>query len=99
MRAKATYWKTQIVNEQPVKLYKIAVHAFKVDDYNSDPEILAAQPLYDWERSEEGQWIMKNAVEIPTWHKYLDHKTYSTKFSVIAVLRESDYVAWSLKFE
>lgn len=96
---KAVYWKTQIIDEKPVKLYRVVVHAFGINEIDDEPIIHAAQPLYDWEHSEAGQWIIENAVEKPTWHTHFDPASYQTKFAVTAILRERDYVAWTLKFE
>lgn len=36
-----------------------------------DVELYAAEPLYQFEISEKGQWVMKNALEPPIWNQRL----------------------------
>ncbi len=62
-----------------------------------DPEIYAAQPLYEWTKSEEGQWIMENAVEEPFYHHQLDDHSYGYKFSVFAKLQGAALTEWLLR--
>jgi hypothetical protein len=47
---------------------KLAVHKFYIGDVE-DIELYAAEPLYQFEQSEKGQWIMQNALETPKWHQ------------------------------
>jgi len=28
-----------------------------------DPELYAAQPLYEWQQTEQGQWVMQNCSD------------------------------------
>ena len=28
-----------------------------------DPELYAAQPLYEWQQTEQGQWVMTNCTD------------------------------------
>jgi len=67
------------------ELHKIVVHSFSVGDAE-DPDIYAAQPLWDWQESEKGQWVMKHAVEKPIWHRDLDWDTYGYRYRIVAEL-------------
>ena len=63
---------------------EVTVFSFTLDGGVEDPEIMAAEPLYDWEHSEHGQWVMRNACDTPTWHKSIDSSSYNYKFIVRA---------------
>jgi hypothetical protein len=51
-----------------VKFTDVKVHEFNMGDVE-DPDLYAAQPLYEWQQSEQGKWIMEHAVEPPFWHR------------------------------
>jgi len=71
----------QIVEE----IHKVVVHKFSVGDVD-DPDIYAAGPLYDWERSESGKFIMKHAVDKPVWTRYVDYNNYGHQYAIVAEL-------------
>ena len=62
---------------------ELVVHTFSVGDVE-DPDIYAAHPLYDWEKSEFGQWVMKNAADVPTWHRLADSMTFGYQYQIRA---------------
>lgn len=85
-----------VVDGYIVKVVKVVVHTFYVD---SDDAILAAgQPLYEWQTSDAGKWIMEHAVEPPEWHRHTDHAQFREHFVVTARLKEKDYTFWALKW-
>jgi len=67
------------------ELHKIVVHTFRVGDAE-DPDIYAAQPLWDWQESEKGKWVMEHAIETPTWNRDLDFVTYGYRYAIVAEL-------------
>ena len=62
---------------------EIVVHEFKMGDVD-EPDLYAAQPLYEWEKSEFGQWVMKHAADTPTWHRHVDPVTYGYQYRITA---------------
>ena len=42
------------------------VHRFQIGDVE-DPDVYAAQPLWEWQNSALGKWVMENAVDTPEW--------------------------------
>jgi hypothetical protein len=74
------------------------VHTFSLSDVD-DPDIYAGGPIFDWERSEAGQWVMKNAITKPTWYKQLDTMTYGYKFQIRADLTPEQITYFELKFK
>ena len=79
------------------EIHNIVVHKFKVSD-TDDPEIYAAQPIWEWEQSESGKWIKEHAIEVPQWHRQHDHMSWATHFTITAKLKDKDYVIWILKY-
>ena len=45
---------------------KVLFHQFSIGDCE-DPELYAAQPLWEWQQTEHGQWVMAHAID-PTYH-------------------------------
>lgn len=76
---------------------KIKVYEFTMSDVD-DVEIYVAEPLLKWEKSEQGQWVMANASEVPYWTSGWDLHTYSTRVQIIADLKEADVTYFNLKW-
>jgi hypothetical protein len=76
---------------------KVKVYEFSMSDVD-DFEIYVAGPLYNWEKSEQGQWIMANAVETPSWHAGWDHNIYGRRVYIMADLHEKDVTYFNLRW-
>ena len=83
----------QIVKE----IHKVVVHRFKLGDV-SDPEIYAAQPIYEWQQSDAGKFVMENSVSIPSYHQHIDHMNYGYQYAITAELEKKKlsefYLRW-----
>ena len=75
----------------------ITVHEFLMGDVE-DPDLYAAEPLIKWERSEQGQWIMANAVETPSWHRMADVAMMGYKYQIRAKLTGPALTEWLLRY-
>jgi hypothetical protein len=93
---KAPEW--QEVNGKAVKFSDVAVYSFGMGDVE-DPDLYAAQPIYEWQQSEMGKWVMEHAVETPFWHRAVDPTSYGHKYYIIARLKEQDQTYWALKWQ
>jgi hypothetical protein len=62
---------------------ELIVHEFSMGDVD-DPDLCAADPLYQWEKSDFGQWVMKHAADTPTWHRRADVSHYGYRFQIRA---------------
>lgn len=87
----------KIVDGVPVKYIDILVHTFGLGDVE-DPEIYAAEPIWEWQQTEAGQWVMEHAVNQPWWTKRMDYNSYGYKCNIIARLSEADAVFFRLKY-
>ena len=63
-----------------------------------DPDLYAAQPLWEFEKSEKGQWVMEHALESPIWQRQIDHMTFGYRYKVAARLTEKDITYFLLKW-
>ena len=77
---------------------KVLVHKFSLGDVD-DPEIYAAQPIYEWQQTEAGKWIMENSLPTPSWHRNHDLYNYGYTYQIRAYLTPKQLTYWKLKFE
>ena len=63
-----------------------------------DPQLYAGFALHDWEKSDEGNWVMNNCIEPPVWSTYIDHNSYGYKVRVYGKLTEENEIIYRLKF-
>lgn len=76
---------------------KIVVHRFVIGDVD-DPDLYAAQPLWEWEKSEAGKWVMEHAIGQPQLGKALDYRTYGYQYHIVADLKDKDVTFYNLKW-
>ena len=87
----------KIINGVPVAFSDVVVHHFPMGDVE-DPDLYAADPLYKWQQSEAGTWIMEHAVEPPFWTRQTDVGSYGYRYYVVARLKEQDQTYFKLKW-
>jgi hypothetical protein len=80
-----------------MKIHNVVVHKFSMGDVD-DPDLYAAEPIHKWEKSEQGQWVMKKATEVPIWHRHNDAFAWTVQYAITAKLREKDYSYFLLKW-
>jgi hypothetical protein len=78
------------------KIKEVVVHTFIMGDVE-DPDLYAAQPLHEWEKSDAGQWVMNNACEVPTWYRMADAISYGYKYEIRARLTGPALTEWLLR--
>ena len=89
--------KYMIIEDKVHQIHKVIVHRFKMGDVE-DPDLYAAQPLYEWQQSEMGKWVMEKSVEVPMWHRQTNPHQYHVEYAVEAWLKGADYSFWVLKW-
>ena len=87
----------KIIDGVPVAFSDVVVHHFPMGDVE-DPDLYAAEPLYNWQQSEAGTWVMAHAVEPPFWVRQPDLSSYGYRYYIVARLKEQDQTFWSLKW-
>ena len=76
---------------------ELVVHEFSMGDVE-DPDLYAADPIYKWQQTEAGKWIMEHAVEKPSWHRMHDTLNYGYRYQIRASLRPKDATWFLLKW-
>jgi hypothetical protein len=74
------------------------VHEFSLSDVD-DPDLLAAEPIWNWQQSESGKWVMENAIQKPSWHRNIDIHTYGYRYQIRADLTDEQVTFFELKFK
>lgn len=80
-----------------IEVKKVNVHYFTVGD-TEDPELYAAEPIWNWQQTDAGKWVMEHAVEPPVWHRVIDQTIYGYRYCITAKLTAKDYTFWTLKW-
>lgn len=79
------------------EIHKIVVHSFTMGDVD-DPELYAAQPIWEWQQSDAGKFVMEHAIETPVFHKHIDNLIYGYRYAITAELEKKKlsefYLRW-----
>ena len=73
---------------------KLIVHQFTMGDVE-DPDLYAAEPIWTWQQTEAGKWVMEHAVETPSWHRAHNVGYYGYQYQIQADLHPED-ASWFL---
>lgn len=87
----------KLVNDKVLTYHKVVVHTFLLSDVE-DPELYAAGPIWDWQQTEAGKFVLEHAAEQPVFHSQIDHQSYGYKFAITAILEEKKLSEYYLKF-
>ena len=88
---------TKVIDGKAVTFSDMMVHRFRLGDVE-DPVLYAAQPIYEWQQTEAGRFVMEHAVESPWWVRTVDAATYGFEFAIMARMKESDQTFYILKW-
>jgi hypothetical protein len=75
---------------------KVVFHSFLMGDVE-DPEIYCAQPIYEWQQTDAGQWVMEHCAD-PTYNFVPDPYTYGHRVVLTGELEEKDATFFTLKW-
>jgi hypothetical protein len=79
------------------EIHKVVVHQFTLGDVD-DPEIYAAQPIWEWQQSDAGKFVMEHAVDVPSYHRHMDHTIYGYRYAITAELEKKKLSEFYLRF-
>ena len=72
------------------------LHTFTMGDCE-DPYLYAANPIWEWQQTEEGRWIMENVIEEPVFHIEPDHRTFGQRVVITGKLNPEAETFFRLK--
>lgn len=87
----------KIINNRAIRFRDVCVYEICMGDVE-DPDLMVAQPIWEWQGSDEGRFVMENAVEKPYWTRSIDPHTYGHLYCIVARLSEQNEVFWRLKY-
>ena len=90
-------YRYMIINDRVEEVREVIVHEFTMGDVE-DPDLYAAEPLWNWQQSEAGQWVMSHSVETPSWYRIPDQLQYGYKFQIRAKLTGPALTEWLLRY-
>lgn len=76
---------------------KLIVHSFTLSDVE-DPELYAAGPIWDWQQSPPGIWVLEHCIKEPYFTTALDPYSYGYVIRIIADLENEDVTYYNLKW-
>ena len=59
---------------------KITFHIFNIGDVE-DIDIYVAEPIYQWQQTEQGRWVMENAYNL-TYHTQIDQRFWGQDVAI-----------------
>lgn len=62
------------------------------------PEIFLSAPIYQWQETEAGQWVMENSRDL-RYDVIADPNTYGHRVKIHGLLTEEQYTYFVLKFK
>lgn len=71
------------------------VHRFTMSDVE-DPEIYIAQPIYEWQQTDQGKWVMEHGRD-PTYHINADPITYGYQIVITAHITPKRWTEYVLR--
>lgn len=74
---------------------EVVLHSFPMGDVD-DIEVYAAQPIYEWQQTDEGKWAMENADNI-YWIARPCALTFGTRIEIMGTLSGKQATLWTLK--
>ena len=72
------------------------VHSFSMGDVE-DPDIYVAHPIYEWQQTDHGKWVMKNGRD-PQYHINADPISYGYKIVITAHITAKRWTEYCLRF-
>ena len=72
------------------------VHRFTMSDVD-DVEVYIAQPIYEWQQTEHGAWVMKHGRD-PQYHINADPVTYGYQIVITAHVTPKRWTEYCLRF-
>lgn len=99
--SKPRHWQpklTKIINGQPVRFCDVCVHEILMGDVE-DPDLYVAGPIWEWQESDAGKFVMEHAVDKPYWTRTMDLVSYGHMYRIMARLSEQNELFWRLKWD
>jgi len=64
-----------------------------------DPDLMIAEPIYKWQQTEAGKYVMKNSAPTPMWRRSVDTNSYGHQYMIFAYFTPKQLTYYKLKYE
>ena len=71
------------------------VHHFLMGDVE-DPDLYIASPIYNWQQTEHGSWVMKHGKD-PVYHTFADPVNFGYKVVITAYITPKRWTEYVLR--
>jgi len=75
----------------------VIVHQFVIGDVE-DPDLYAAEPMIQFEKSPKGIWVLEHALDIPVWTKRGHNEYFGWIYTITAEFEEAALTEWMLRY-
>jgi hypothetical protein len=80
-----------------IEVKTIIVHTISMGDVE-DPDLMVAEPIYQWQQTDHGKWVMENSAEPPMWNRYIDPASFGHKYMISATFEGKKLTEYYLRF-
>ena len=77
---------------------EVLVHKINMGDVE-DPDLFIAAPIYEWQQTDAGKYVMEKSDPAPKWVRGNNPHTYGHEYRIYGYFTEEDSLWWRLKFE
>lgn len=74
------------------------VHKIPMGDVE-DPDLYVASPIYDWQQTAAGKYVMENSDPTPMWHRLVNDYGYGYLYTITAYFTHKQLTYYKLRFE
>jgi hypothetical protein len=85
-------------SDEDQKTIEYIVHSIKMGDVE-DPDLFVAEPIYNWQQTEAGKYVMKNSKPAPMWVRTVDYNSYGQLYAIKAYFTPHQLTYYKLRFE
>lgn len=99
-QAEYRHWQpgiTKIIDGRPVQFRDVCVLEIPMGDVE-DPDLFVADPIWRWQQTDQGKFIMEHAIESPYWTRSVDYTNFGHVYRIMARLSEQHESFWTLKW-
>lgn len=77
---------------------EVDVHEILMGDVE-DPDLMIAEPIYKWQQTEAGKYVMENSNPTAKWVRSNSPSYMGHKYTIKAYFTDKEVTYWKLKYE
>jgi hypothetical protein len=79
------------------EIREVIVHKINMGDVE-DPDLMVAEPIWQWQQTPAGKFVMENAVIKPMWRRVPNPMTWGHTYVIIAELEAKKLTEFYLRW-